>query len=67
MAKKHYKKIFLYALRFFFQVPGEHVVGNFFVIVDKFLESSEEGQVLGIHCTHGLNRSFSSMPHQSKI
>ena len=48
-------------------MPGEHVVGNFFVMVDKFLESSEEGHVLGIHCTHGLNRSFSSMPHQSKI
>merc|ERR1712004_476662 len=47
------------------QVPNEHVVGNFFAIVDKFLESSEEGQFLGIHCTHGLNRSFSSMPHLS--
>jgi len=39
------------------QVPNEHVVGNFFAIVDKFLESSEEGQFLGIHCTHGLNRT----------
>lgn len=38
-------------------MPGENVVAEFFSKVDEFLQKREDGQILGVHCTHGLNRS----------
>ena len=45
--------------KFLFQVPSEDVVGRFFQAVDNFLDNRiDENDLLGVHCTHGLNRSI---------
>ncbi|XP_065335597.1 mRNA-capping enzyme isoform X1 [Cloeon dipterum] len=38
------------------QVPGSHMVLSFFNAVDSFLRSSIDG-LIGVHCTHGVNRT----------
>jgi len=39
-------------------IPGKEVRTQFFTIVDEFLkENSENEKLIGVHCTHGLNRS----------
>ena len=40
------------------QVPNSKCVEQFFKVVDKFLEENEENEkLIGVHCTHGLNRT----------
>jgi len=39
------------------KLPAENVVANFFSKVDEFMQNRQEGQILGVHCTHGLNRT----------
>ncbi|KAK2712007.1 RNA/RNP complex-1-interacting phosphatase-like [Artemia franciscana] len=37
-------------------IPQDHVVRRFFAIVDSFLHDNHD-KVVGVHCTHGLNRT----------
>jgi len=37
-------------------VPNNNVVNKFFNCVDNFLQENEE-KLIGVHCTHGLNRT----------
>ncbi|CAH2274671.1 RNA RNP complex-1-interacting phosphatase [Pelobates cultripes] len=40
------------------EVPSDDVIYQFKCIVDKFLsENSENDKLIGVHCTHGLNRT----------
>ncbi|XP_015117130.1 RNA/RNP complex-1-interacting phosphatase [Diachasma alloeum] len=39
------------------QVPPESCVLKFFKAVDKFLATAKTDEVIGVHCTHGLNRT----------
>eukprot|EP00088_Acartia_fossae_P020965 TRINITY_DN22454_c0_g1_i6.p1 TRINITY_DN22454_c0_g1~~TRINITY_DN22454_c0_g1_i6.p1 ORF type:complete len:449 (-),score=10.33 TRINITY_DN22454_c0_g1_i6:231-1577(-) len=38
------------------EIPKRKVVGQFYETVDKFLQE-EESKLIGVHCTHGLNRT----------
>ena len=39
------------------QVPSEEVVARFNTTVDTFKATRGEEELLGVHCTHGVNRS----------
>jgi atypical dual specificity phosphatase len=41
------------------QVPNADVQSRFFEVVDSFLQSDESrrGGLIGVHCTHGVNRT----------
>ncbi|XP_066598527.1 RNA/RNP complex-1-interacting phosphatase-like isoform X2 [Prorops nasuta] len=39
------------------QLPPEHHVKQFFKIVETFLSSHRGDDIIGVHCTHGLNRT----------
>ncbi|XP_042205836.1 uncharacterized protein LOC121855077 isoform X1 [Homarus americanus] len=39
-------------------VPNQKVVNKFFIVVNNFLkENTDNEKLIGVHCTHGLNRS----------
>uniref|UniRef100_T1IQI5 Uncharacterized protein n=1 Tax=Strigamia maritima TaxID=126957 RepID=T1IQI5_STRMM len=40
------------------KVPNSFIVNQFFTVVDDFLQNrSNKGKLIGVHCTHGLNRT----------
>ncbi|XP_011310881.1 RNA/RNP complex-1-interacting phosphatase [Fopius arisanus] len=39
------------------QVPSESCVLLFFKAMDSFLSTAQSDEVIGVHCTHGLNRT----------
>ncbi|XP_035722798.1 probable tyrosine-protein phosphatase F54C8.4 isoform X1 [Vespa mandarinia] len=39
------------------RVPPQNSVMKFFKAMDDFMASAEEDDVIGVHCTHGINRS----------
>ncbi|XP_034245318.1 RNA/RNP complex-1-interacting phosphatase [Thrips palmi] len=40
------------------QIPPPYVVKRFFKVVDEYLDQNPEGDgLIGVHCTHGLNRT----------
>ncbi|XP_063992537.1 RNA/RNP complex-1-interacting phosphatase [Diachasmimorpha longicaudata] len=39
------------------QVPPKSCEIKFFKAVDKFLATAKDDEVIGVHCTHGLNRT----------
>lgn len=39
-------------------VPSKKVISRFFKVVDQFLEENQNSDILiGVHCTHGVNRT----------
>ncbi|XP_076230431.1 uncharacterized protein LOC116430766 [Nomia melanderi] len=39
------------------EVPSMNEVKKFFKLMDDFLSTSAEEDIIGVHCTHGINRS----------
>ncbi|XP_045189439.2 RNA/RNP complex-1-interacting phosphatase-like [Mercenaria mercenaria] len=48
-----YKKIFVEG----HVIPTQEVMESFYEAIDRFLETSEEDSLIGVHCTHGVNRT----------
>lgn len=39
------------------EVPSEEVVNQFFEFMNEFTSTSGEEDIIGVHCTHGINRT----------
>lgn len=48
-----YKKIFVPG----HIIPEQSILDEFYDAIDRFLESSEKDSLIGVHCTHGVNRT----------
>ncbi|XP_052773369.1 mRNA-capping enzyme-like [Mya arenaria] len=38
-------------------IPAKKIIKKFFTAVDNFLEKSDKDHLIGVHCTHGVNRT----------
>ncbi|BET02001.1 dual specificity phosphatase 11 (RNA RNP complex 1-interacting) [Nesidiocoris tenuis] len=38
-------------------LPSEHLVSRFFAAIDTYIETHPGGELVGVHCTHGVNRT----------
>jgi len=52
-----YKKIFVQGAKSGQTVPSDSNFLEFYDAVKEFTQNASENQVIGVHCTHGLNRT----------